>query len=404
MLTSTAIVSSLAILLVYLVQAWKNPDNRETSEKEESNIGKEIDEARNTIDFSYANSPSLEERLALRAQPNQRLVSAFGVTNSLTTNSPEVHRKFLKLASTIITARVPNHDGSDTRWLNLYTAASNLLQDELNTATATIPLASLIQRLCLTLVLHDNFHTPLSSLPRSTILLIASEINTQWLLSKCSPSTPPSSVLHAALVSLSLPLSPADTLSLIMPQYETLWRVVLLTFLTAYHLQHSPSMASRTASVPSCLGTKSPDETLALHIADEALRLYPSNKSIYRATADFSGVMSADIQRCHRDERIWGSNALEFKPERFEWLTEWQRRAYFPYSLGRHRCPAYGGFGNRMITLLVVVLGREMGRDKGRVRFGDEGLDQDGKKRKRVLSTGREDMGGWVFELGHLGW
>ena len=402
MMTATAVAGCLALLFVYLAQIWKAPKSgaADPRNSEPLDITKAlVDEARQTIDFGYATCPSLKERLALRAQPNQRLVSAFGVTNSLTTTSPEIHRSFLRLASDVINARVPNASGTDTRWINLYAAASTLLKQDLASAPNTpLPLASCVQRLCLTIVLLDNYHLAPSSLPPSTILLIAQEINTQWLLSKCNPSTPPSSTLTAALLSLPLPSSPApsEVLSLIMPQYETLWRVVLLTFITAYHIQPSPSISTLTASIPACLGTKSFEESSALHIADEALRLYPSNKSIYRSTADFNGTRSADVQACHRDVSIWGEDALCFRPERFERLTGEQERAYFPYSLGKHKCPAYGGFGNRMIVMLVVVLGREMGVNKGRVRMrGGYGEEKWGG----ALPTGREDMGGWVFEM-----
>ncbi|KAK4454913.1 hypothetical protein QBC34DRAFT_289335 [Podospora aff. communis PSN243] len=399
MLTSTALIGTFAVCFVYLVHQWRIPRTRPTnSTHDQLDIKKEVNTVRQTIDFTYANSPSLEQRLALRAQPNQRLVSAFGVTNSLTTSSPEVHRKFLTLASTIINARRPNAQGLDTRWLDLYSTATTLLRQDLTTAT-TLPLASTIQRLCLTVVLQDNFSLPLPSLPASTILTIAHEINTQWVLSKCNPSTPLSSTLDSALRSLPLPMSPSEALSLIMPQYETLWRVVLLTFITAYHTQFSSSIASMTASVPGCLGTKSEEENKALRIAEEGLRLYPSNKTIYRAAVDFGGVVAADVQGLHRREEIWGMDALRFRPERFGALTEVQRRAYVPYSIGRHRCPAYGGFGNRMIAMLVVALGREMGRDRGKVRFerGDGGLEGE-EKGVGVLPTGREDMEGWVFE------
>lgn len=76
-------------------------------------------------------------------------------------------------------------------------------------------------------------------------------------------------------------------------------------------------------------------------------------------------------------------------------MSDLQQQAYFPYSFGRHRCPAYREFGNRMITVLVVALGRAFSPQIWRVRFHGNGLDEAVKK---PLPTGREDMDAWTVE------
>lgn len=106
-------------------------------------------------------------------------------------------------------------------------------------------------------------------------------------------------------------------------------------------------------------------------------------------------MRNADLERCQRDERIWGADALEFQPERFDCLSALQEKAYFPYSLGLHRCPAYFGFGNRMVTMLVVAMGRILSPEKWKVRFHNDSLDEDGAE---PLPTGREDMDRWTLE------
>lgn len=105
--------------------------------------------------------------------------------------------------------------------------------------------------------------------------------------------------------------------------------------------------------------------------------------------------MNANVEVCQRDARIWGADALDFRPERFDSLSELQSQAYFPYSLRPHRCPAYSGFGNRMVTMLVVVMGRVFPPPSWTVRFNNEDLDRDPAK---ALPTGRDDMEGWVLE------
>ena len=100
------------------------------------------------------------------------------------------------------------------------------------------------------------------------------------------------------------------------------------------------------------------------------------------------------MEQCHRNPVIWGADALDFRPERFDCLTKLQKEAYFPYSFGRHRCPAYRGFGNRMITMLVVAMGRVFLPEVWKVRFHDS-LNDDAVK---PLPTGREDMDAWTIE------
>lgn len=59
-------------------------------------------------------------------------------------------------------------------------------------------------------------------------------------------------------------------------------------------------------------------------------------------------------------------------------------------------CPAFSGFGERLITLLVTVMGRELGIEKARLVFHDVQLDG---SRLKELPTGREDTENWVLVL-----
>ncbi|KAK5658481.1 hypothetical protein OQA88_1870 [Cercophora sp. LCS_1] len=357
------------------------------------------------INFTFLGTKlPLESRLALRAQANKRLLSAFGIINSLTTTSPHQHRVFLSAASKVVN---DSENRGNSRWTTLYRVAETFLNQEIRTTKGRITLEDCAQRLCLTVVLVDNFGIELTNIPSQTASSIAQEINRQWLLSKCDPRVTRSRTLEASLRSLGLrqaqgdsELAPEDALAIIMPQYETLWRVVLLGFVTAYHRQRRPATVARGRNVPNCLGNRE-QEAEAVKLAMEALRLYPSNKSIYRASPLGTGVaitatVNADVEGCHRHAQIWGADALEFRPERFDTLKSLQEEAYFPYSLGPHRCPAINGFGNRMITMLLVALGRTLSAEAGRVRFNDAGLDGDNKT---PLPTGRGDVGSWVFEV-----
>ncbi|KAK1754365.1 hypothetical protein QBC47DRAFT_216849 [Echria macrotheca] len=355
-----------------------------------------VEDQRATIDFSFFDipRPPLQKRLELRARANRRLHLAFGIANSLTTALPETHKSFMKEASRVINA------GDNMRWVELYDLAELHLGRDAESAENLLHLADCTQRLCLTIVLFDNFKVDPRDTPPEVSSFIASEINKQWLRSKGDEMTQESSDLNQALRGLGLrgedgcPMAPQRVLGLIMPQYETLWRVVLLTFVTAYHRQARPENVERVRTVPQCLGNTE-QEAEAVKLAKEGLRLYPSNKRIYRALMTSVCLpFSADVEACHRHERIWGPDALEFRPERFDRLSKLQVRAYFPYSLGQHRCPAYAGFGNRMITMLVVAMSRVFSEKDWMVWFDDDSLD---KCSRKTLPTGRDDMGRWLL-------
>ena len=256
------------------------------------------------IDFSYAAGravpiphSSLEYRLKLRAKENQRLVSAFGINNSLTTSDVVVHKRFLKRASDVVRPKGPGE------WVRLYAVAEAELGRQVYegttvliphkgsvidaTATTVVKLADCVRCLCLTVVLVDTFNVedPERDLPRDVVLTITREINSQWLRSKEDPLTPRSERLSSALASLNLASGgPAESsssegdaqddhvggiLGLIMPQYETLWRVVLLTFVTVYHHSGPDRLQAIThmvEQVPECLGLKGMEEK-ALRVA-----------------------------------------------------------------------------------------------------------------------------------------
>ncbi|KAJ4306811.1 hypothetical protein N0V88_000181 [Collariella sp. IMI 366227] len=300
----------------------------------------------NVVNFHYAGNPKPLERLRLRAIVNHRLKQAFDIDNSLTTRSQSVHKAFLNLAFGIL-----NKD--DRNWAKLYSVAEAFIKGEVKGATKVVQLAEFVRCMVLAVVLFDNFGLDPAVLNRKLLVTITEKINSQWLQSKkvWGPhNLAPSPDLNTAISSLGIRspfpnaeqamMTSPEILGLLMPQYETLWRVVLLTFVTAYHHQPSALLdtVQRTTQVPSCLGNSS--------LEKEALKL----------------------------AKIWGPDALVFRPSRFDEgvLTERQKEAYIR---SRSSAPVSGGCGGesvweRMVTALVVVLGRG---------WGGEGLGRRGE-------------------------
>lgn len=386
-----------------------------------------LDTQRAIVDFRFfsPHGPPLPDaaiRLQLRAEANARLVRAFGIENSLTTSSVHVHKQFYDKATALINEA--NHNPG--RWLKLYDLAGGVLKQDIVDAVLSaqpLGLADCVRKMCLSVVLADNFgEEAIVFVERDLLGKIAGKVNEVWVRSKCEEGGGGGrdEGLEEMINGLGLRghrgqgevLRVEEVLGIIMPQYETLWRVVLLTFVTAFHRQPRQENVKRVEGVPGCLG-KGDEEALKLAMVSavfsvegdveltlweqEGLRLYPSNKRIYRARGiGMEGQVSADLEACHRHADIWGDDALKFRPERFDGLSDLQKRAYFPYSMGRHKCPAVKVFGNRMITMLVVVLSRVMSPAVGKVTFGDAKLDGDVGA---ALPTGRDELEAWVMEF-----
>ncbi|KAI0451962.1 cytochrome P450 [Xylaria acuta] len=390
-------------------------------------VGHQVAEYRQIADFSFLNAKALEDRLKLRAKPNARLVMAFGLDNSFTTHNREVHQEFLKIANTAIRLV---HTGN---WIKLGEDAGTVLdlcleyfKDEL----PYIPLAPMVRLVSFSLVLRVLFDVEPSAIDLNEARKATNAINRLWIQSKNRhfiPSPYDKRLLDNALERLlpneSMHDDCTSPLNLIMPAYETLWRVVLLTFVSIASRAVDPGtieeLQEAVKNVPQCFCQNNDAEMRALAIAKEGLRLYPPTKRIYRAmstTDGEGGVAVADVEACHRDCHVWGTDALQFKPTRFHnWPHEdatktsrrttqsglhtkgWERLSYFPFGVGKHICPAAAGFGEKMIALLVIELTRRFGtRQTGlKIHFGDVKIQQ---QVSTPLPSGRSDMENWVLE------
>jgi len=249
-----------------------------TAEARQASTATWLDTQRAIIDFSFfsppgAPLPDAPTRLELRAQANARLVRAFGITNSLTTSSTHIHKRFQEKA-----ARLINEANQDPgRWTKLYRLAEEVLEGDIvfNLITAEpLGLADCVRRMCLAVVLADNFGDEVIVHAEGGVLgRIAARVNKVWVRSKCDQEGEGGrdEVLEDMIVGLELRenrgqgevLRVGEVLGIIMPQYETLWRVVLLTFVTAFHRQAREENVKRVEGVPGCLG-KGDGEVLKL--------------------------------------------------------------------------------------------------------------------------------------------
>ncbi|KAI1825667.1 hypothetical protein F4861DRAFT_537913 [Xylaria intraflava] len=391
---------------------------------------KHIMKNRSIADFTFFNARNLEDRLKLRAIANHRLVLAFGIENSFTTTKDNHHQDFRKKAQNAIR--------NTKDWANLSEFTKTILglcvEQRFQTKSEDMPLALLVRLVTFCLVLHILFGVKSAEIDLDAAIKATDAINSLWIASKGVDFTPSEEdrnqrksldeALERLIPSQYQSENCTSPLSLIMPAYETLWRVVILTFVSVADRNTNSNTAEElleaVKSVPQCFGQKDSSEMRALAIAKEGLRLYPPTKRIYRAMStseEDKGSVCADVEECQRNAQVWGHDALEFKPSRFHdwarknttmsWMQalgfrqrseELKRLSYFPFGVGRHECPAAAGFGDKLITLLVVELARYFWERYPVLDFR-VGNSSDRQKIPRPLPSGRNDMENWVVKI-----
>lgn len=131
-------------------------------------------------------------------------------------------------------------------------------------------------------------------------------------------------------------------LSILIPSYETMYRVVLPLI---YHSQKKVSFIRFLKYGASTIDLNSLTEEgyTYLSLIHETLRLYPVVKRIKRSST--WETIAIDIEQIHKE--TW-SNADVFDPNR--WMTE-MRGGYLPFGGGRGRCIA-----NEHIVGMVVCI------------------------------------------------
>lgn len=272
------------LILAHFLFANKNSSRPECLRKVENRVQR----CRDIIKFNYNEaSPDLSERLRLRAGPNKRLVQAFGIISSFTTDDTTIHNTFLNQA------RRPLQNISPKTWKALFQEATEVLRRDFNVAfddehdmkpECRLLLAQCVRRLCFKIVFSILFDTNPALIQCQDVNIITGEINTQWLLSKYEVNVSRSELLNSTLERLLIAssnpdMTPEAALTLILPAYETLWRVVLLTFVSAWHRNSNPLDLERLGSVPDCLGQGNDDEMQARQLAKVRLE-YPPNANV----------------------------------------------------------------------------------------------------------------------------
>lgn len=336
-----------------------------------------------------------------RALPNKRLVEAFGINNAFT-SSDEAFCKAFRTGAAQKISRL-----GDDKWRHISKFAQTLVSRHVDMAEGSlgrIPLTPLVQSLSMAISLYVLFDRDPLEQDGGALSDLASSINKLWMYSKsrnpnctqiafwqCKQSKALSKLFHREY------FKPNETpMNFIIPAYETLWRVVLRCFLEVTFRDQTETRAWQHAlslylAEPTIHQFRSPtqeaDVAPVSFIVNEALRLYPPTRRVYRtfqlnSKSKARRTVAADIERCQRDSTIWGLQSSEFQPKRWKDPSADALKTFRPFGGRRFTCPAGRDFGPRMIGVLVAALTESIRGDSwklvGHISFkASEPLDSD---------------------------
>ncbi|KAK0254854.1 hypothetical protein LTS09_009967 [Friedmanniomyces endolithicus] len=320
------------------------------------------------------------KRFHRRAQPNQRLVTAFGVENCFTTSDQQVCATF----QSIVEGRL---NKKNEEWAALATRVEEVVRDEFTTTRKHLKLFAVVQMITLKCQMHVLFgyDTRKRDVDES-MRELASEINQQWLRSKAiveAGTTPEwkferQDGLREALKKV-LPNKDVDDridnpLNQLLPGYETMWRVVLRCFAELTARDHAP--ASEWCDILRDF-TENPTDTQLLRISDnkartsasqiskETLRLYPPTRRVYREYETKTGemkIVAADIEACHHNPTTWAPDPLRSRPDRWNGMEQKdiEDPIFRPFGGKPFTCPVKRRVGSNMpfgLAMLALLVG-----------------------------------------------
>ncbi len=346
--------------------------------------------------------PNLFTTLKSRAIPNQRLVDAFGIDNAFTTTDETYRKAFRAIAEAKLSSI------KEEEWKRIADMALELVRNKTERVEHTngaIPLVPFVQSMTLSISLYVLFRIEPLSLKEKTVVDIAQLINELWIASK-------GFYLRVFLARKKEKLQKAlgkidrtftftakrTPMNLILPAYETMWRVVLHCFLEVAFRDNSTAPEWRgllrayletPTSSKFTESASSQDAVSVSHIVNEALRLYPPTSRVYRRFElnRWQVAFAADIEQCQRGEE-WGPDSKLFEPSRWNKIRKEDHPPFMPFNTTPFACPAKYGFGPRMVGTLVAALASRISSEDWTIGDNDESRADFGSP-KMPLESGR---------------
>ncbi|KAL4886034.1 hypothetical protein BJY04DRAFT_213573 [Aspergillus karnatakaensis] len=321
-----------------------------------------------------------------RGLPNQALRRAFGVQNAFTTDNAPAANEFVRHVRGLITTSAVDSTGLSrtlsSMLLNMDWALTDIHR---GVRRRRVPLAPLVRALALKASLTMLFKTREGiDLENKRLSDLGNIIHKSWMDMKSAREEvmefKDNSILKERLsavfgkheVEAFVKDPQSNPLNLILPSFETLWRIVLRLFLVILNQDDYHQALLDFVQTPTPTQFKlalGQDGISAELLVKEALRLYPPTRRIRRAYqfADDDSIttVAADIEACQLDKNVWGADALQFNPARWRKgsASDAESRKFLAFGSRPFLCPASNEFGSMMIGLLAgILLGVVTGR------------------------------------------
>ncbi|KZP23343.1 hypothetical protein FIBSPDRAFT_823703 [Athelia psychrophila] len=334
---------------------------------------------------------SLPDMLLARAIPNQRLVSAFGLTNTFVSPDTTTHNLFKKQATSFMHNMLRDPCRGWTSWAQV---ASHASQVQLRSSPPNVPFDILIQSITFRIIIIGLLNPTLDpeSFIQSDINFITSTINALWDQSKNGKCQDPS--LLAQLNSSLRTYLPDEEhfpnpLDFIIPTWESLWRVVAIALAETRCDQSAHNTFLSFLADPTAQQFDQRMDSSQPSVGDfivETLRLYPPTKRISRAAPErhssswlwpvlqYLGPLLptdacphsvAEIETVQRS-RVWSNTAYTkcadvnvFDATRHKARTTAQTETLMPFGYGRLGCVAKD-WAPMAAGLIVAAVMQEM--------------------------------------------
>ena len=352
--------------------------------------------------------------------PNQRLVRAFGIQSGFTTYDEQERITFKKKAEVML-KRIDK-----PVWVHVATTAIRLadgIVEKVREPEKSFGrLEEMVQIIALKIVFEHFFpDVKKDHMTDEMMVDMAQLINRQWISSKTEEDGSALGLRHFRPMLEELDLysehPEENPLNILLPAYETLWRVVLgCTIKVVFR----PSANAEWRDVLKKFG-RTPekqeftrrgtgvDGVSAEMLVKEALRLCPPTRRIYRQYKVPSKaqpeVVAADIEACHRLPEIWGDESYKYQPLKWHTDNPSMKGAFMPFGGKPSLCPAQASFGPMMIGVLVAALATVLSPSVWRLEFEAKKLSGDSKvlDDDMELNSDRSEGTSWLLKCKRRG-
>ncbi|KZT74071.1 hypothetical protein DAEQUDRAFT_661136 [Daedalea quercina L-15889] len=353
---------------------------------------------------------SIAAQLASRAMANSRLKDAFNINSTFVNGNIDVHSIFTKQ----VLQQLPIDDTADimlTRHAiqlisprklplcRLADIAKETVALHLNNIPAVASLDKVVRRITIHVILLGLLRDYVddSAISTDDLDLVTNGINELWTLSKSSTYRPDLLKEVNERLRCWLP-GYGNPLEIIIPAYETLWRVVAIAVSLGHDNRHALPVFGALLKQPTVEQYRefANESFSADAFMQEVLRLYPPTRRISRVvTVSSSSILgkifpqlftrkvaiAADVEALQRAD-VWADSRGEFDPARHhpQRCTEQQRKTLLAFGAGKLTCVAKN-WAPQAAAVIVAAILDQIGDEKGfiieagRVVGGREGWD-----------------------------